>query len=68
MADRATESPLADRMAYQDPTTRQRMKPGAKLRDEYRARSLPVAKRRLYQVGARLARVLNEALREGIEP
>ena len=40
------------------------MKPGAKLGDAYQAKSLPVAKRRLYQAGARLAWVLNEALGE----
>jgi S1/P1 Nuclease len=31
------------------------------LGDEYQAKSLPVAKRRLYQAGVRLAMVLNEA-------
>lgn len=62
--DWATESLLAAREAYYDPATGQRMKPGAKLGDAYQARSLPVAQRRLYQAGARLAWVLNEALRE----
>jgi hypothetical protein len=61
--DWATESLLAAREAYQDPATGQRVKPGTKLADEYQARSLPVAKRRLYQAGARLAWVLNETLR-----
>jgi hypothetical protein len=51
---------LAARVAYQDPATGQRMKPGAKLGDDYQARSLPVAKRRLYQAGMRLAMVLND--------
>jgi hypothetical protein len=60
----ATESLLAARAAYQDPATGQRMKPGAKLGDAYQARSLPVAKRRLYQAGARLAWVLNEVFSE----
>ncbi len=60
--DWATESLLADREAYQDPKTGQRIKRGATLGDEYQAKSLPVAKRRLYQASARLARVLNEAL------
>jgi S1/P1 Nuclease len=55
---------LAARQAYQDPATGQRIKPGAKLGDEYQARSLPVAKRRLYQAGVRLAWVLNEGLRQ----
>jgi hypothetical protein len=40
------------------------MKPGAKLGDEYQSRSLPVAKRRLYEAGVRLAMVLNEAVPE----
>ena len=62
--DRATESLLAAREAYKDPRTAERMKPGTKLGDAYQARSLPVAKRRLYQAGVRLAWVLNEALGE----
>jgi hypothetical protein len=53
--DWATESLLAAREAYQDPKTGHRMKPGAKLGDEYQAKSLPVAKRRLYQACKRLA-------------
>ncbi len=59
--DWATESLLAAREAYQDPKTGQRIKPGARLGDEYQARNLPVAKRRLYQASARLALVLNGA-------
>jgi hypothetical protein len=47
------------RQAYQDPATGQRIRPGAKLGDAYQAANLPVAKRRLYQAGARLAWVLN---------
>ena len=39
------------------------IEPGARLGDAYQARSLPVAKRRLYQAGVRLAWVLNETLR-----
>jgi hypothetical protein len=58
---------VAAREAYQDPATGQRMKPGAKLADDYQARSLPVAKRRLYKASVRLAVVLNEALREGTD-
>jgi hypothetical protein len=61
--DRAAESLLAAREAYQDPVTGRRIKPGTKLGDEYQARSMPVARRRLYQAGARLALVLNEAFR-----
>jgi hypothetical protein len=60
--DWAMESLLASREAYVDPATGQRMKPGTKLGDAYQAKSLPVAKRRLYQAGPRLAWVLNEAL------
>ncbi len=56
----ATESLLAAREAYQDPATAQRSKPGTKLGDDYQARSLPVAKRRFYQAGVRLAMLLNE--------
>ena len=59
--DWATESLLASRDAYVDPATGQRMKSGAKLGDAYQAKSLPVAKQRLYRAGARLAWVLNEA-------
>jgi hypothetical protein len=62
--DWATESLLVARQAYQDPTTGQRIKPGAKLGDAYQAANLPVAQRRLYQASARLAMVLNEAFRE----
>ena len=59
--DWATESLLASREAYRDPKTGQRMKSGVKLGNDYQAKSLPVAKRRLYQAGMRLAMVLNEA-------
>jgi S1/P1 Nuclease len=51
---------MASREAYQDPATGQRMKSGAKLRDAYQAKSLPVAKERLYRASVRLAMVLNE--------
>ena len=57
--DWATESLLAAREAYQDPGAGQRMKPGAKLGDAYQETALPVAKRRLYQAGVRLAWVFN---------
>jgi hypothetical protein len=59
--DLATESLLAARYAYEDPSTGRRMEPGAKLACDYQSRNLPVAKRRLYQAGVRLGRVLNEA-------
>jgi nuclease S1 len=62
--DWATESLLASREAYVDPMTGQRMKPGAKLGDEYQTKSLPVAKQRLHRAGARLAMLLNEVFRE----
>ncbi len=62
--DWATESLLAAWQAYQDPATGQRIKPGARLGDAYQEASLLVAKRRLYQAGARLAIVLNEVFPE----
>jgi hypothetical protein len=40
------------------------IKAGAKLADDYQARSLPVVRRRLYQAGVRLAMVLNEVFQE----
>jgi hypothetical protein len=60
---KATESLLAARQAYQDPATGKRIKPGAKLGNAYQAANPPVARRRLYQAGARLAGVLNDVLR-----
>jgi hypothetical protein len=62
--DWATESLIAARQAYQDPATGRRIKPGAKLGDAYQEANLPMARRRLYQAGARLAWVLNEAFPE----
>jgi hypothetical protein len=58
---------VAAREADQDPATGQRLKSGAKLGEVYQAHGLAVVKRRLYQAGARLAWVLNEALLEGTE-
>ena len=58
--DWATESLLAAREAYQDPTTGMRIKTGAKLSEQYFYKNLPVARRRLYEAGVRLAAVLNE--------
>ena len=58
--DWATESLLAARAAYKDPATGRKIKPGHKLGDSYQAANLPVARRRLYQGGVRLAMVLNE--------
>jgi len=62
--DWATESLLAAREAHQDPTTKQRIKRGAKLSQAYLDKSLPVVRQRLYQAGVRLTRVLNEAFPE----
>jgi nuclease S1 len=61
--DWATESLLAPRDAYQDPTTGNRIKSGVKLGVQYQDKNLPVARRRLAQAGLRLAWVLNEAFR-----
>jgi hypothetical protein len=58
--DWATESILAAREACKDPVTELRMESGVKLGDDYQAKSLPVAKERLYRASARLAMVLNE--------
>jgi hypothetical protein len=45
---------------YNSAATGQRIKPGAKLGEEYQAKNLPVARVRLYRAGMRLAKVLNE--------
>jgi hypothetical protein len=58
--DWATESLLAAREAYQDPTTGKRIKSGTKLGDEYQVTNLPVVGQRMAQAGMRLAWVLNE--------
>ncbi len=58
--DWATESLLAAREAYKDPATGNKIKAGTKLADAYQKANLPVARRRLYQGGVRLAMVLNE--------
>jgi hypothetical protein len=62
--DWATESLLAAREAYQDPTTGRRIKSGVKLGDQYQDKNLPVVRQRLAQAGLRLAWVLNEAFSE----
>jgi hypothetical protein len=59
--DWATESLLAARDAYNDPATGRKIKRGTELGESYQAANLPVARRRLYQAGVRLAMVLNEA-------
>jgi hypothetical protein len=43
------------------PETGERFKPGQKLSGAYLNANLPLVRRRLYQAGVRLARVLNEA-------
>lgn len=58
--DWATESLLAAKGAYQDPATGRKITRGTKLGEPYQAKNLPVARRRLYQGGVRLAMVLNE--------
>src|SRR5262245_22036253 len=62
--DWATESLLVARQAYQDPATGRMIKPGAELGHAYQEANLPVARRRLYQAGVRLAGVLNEPFPE----
>jgi hypothetical protein len=62
--DWATESLLAARHAYQDPVTGKRIKPGAKLGEQYHEQKIPAVRQRLYQAGVRLAWVLNEAFPE----
>jgi nuclease S1 len=59
--DWANESHAAARDAYNDPTTGEPLKKGAKLGEDYQARNIPVAERRVLQAAARLARLLNEA-------
>jgi nuclease S1 len=56
----ATESLLAARDAYKDPATGRKITPGTKLGEAYQAANLPVARKRLYEGGVRLAMVLNE--------
>jgi nuclease S1 len=60
--DWATESLLAAREAYKDPATGRKITPGTKLGESYQAANLPVARKRVYQAGVRLAMVLNEVL------
>jgi hypothetical protein len=57
--DWATESLLAAREAHVDPANGTRIKPGAKLGEEYQAKNLPFARDQLYRAGMRLAKVLN---------
>jgi nuclease S1 len=56
----ATESLLAAREAYKDPVTGRKIRRGTKLDEAYQAANVPVARRRVYQAGVRLAMVLNE--------
>jgi nuclease S1 len=57
--DWATESLLAARQAYREPTTGRRIRPGQALADAYLEANLPVVRQRLYRGGIRLAMVLN---------
>jgi hypothetical protein len=52
--------PAGGPVAYQDPATGKRIKPGTNLGDAYQETNLSVVRRRLYPVGVRLAMVLNE--------
>ena len=52
--------PAGGRVAYKDPATGRKIKPGTKLGEPYQVANLPVARRRVYQGGVRLAMVLNE--------
>ncbi len=58
--DWATESLRAARKAYSNPATGRMIRKGTKLGERYQQANLPVARRRLYQSGIRLAMVLNE--------
>jgi hypothetical protein len=58
------DGPVEIRMlTYQDPSTGQRVRPGAKPGDAYQEADPPIAKRRLPQGNVRLPPVLNEVLR-----
>jgi hypothetical protein len=61
VAEWGKESLLAARADYVMPGAGALIKPGRNLGDEYQAENLPVVKRRLFQAGARLTMVLNEA-------
>ncbi len=58
--DWATESLLSARKAYQDPASGRKITKGTKLGEPYQTANLPLARRRVYQAGVRLAMVLNE--------
>jgi hypothetical protein len=60
----ATESLVAARRARLDQVTGEWIMPGAALGEAYFAMNLPLVGRRLYQSGARLTWVLNEAFSE----
>jgi len=66
--DWARESLLAARQAYQEPMTGRGIKAGTKLGDAHQEMSVPVAKRRLYQAGARLASTLRHIGAFGLHP
>jgi hypothetical protein len=62
--DWATESLLAVRQAYEVPEAGVLFKSGQKLGNAYLTAYLSVVRRRIYQLGVRLAMVLNEAFPE----
>jgi hypothetical protein len=62
--DWATESWLAAREAYKEPTMGMRLKSGLKLLDADMNANLPAALRRLDQAGVTLAMVLNDAFQD----
>ncbi len=66
--DWATESLLAAREAYKNPATGRRITKGTKLGEPYQQANLPVARRRVYQSGIRLAMVLNEVFADEPKP
>lgn len=66
--DWATESLRAAREAYKNPATGRRITKGTKLGEPYQQANLPVARRRVYRSGIRLAMVLNEVFAEEPKP
>jgi hypothetical protein len=66
VVDWANESHAAARDAYNDPVTGMPLKKGAKLGEEYQARNIAVAERRVLQSAVRLAKLLNDAFDSGV--
>jgi hypothetical protein len=59
----ATDTLQAARLAYQDPATGRRIKPGARLGQAYYEANLPLAEQHLFKASARLAWVPTDTLR-----